>query len=160
MKNALERIGTIVLGIIGTPLFMVGGIVRGWRLLMDDPALGESIANLLLYGKRSFGMINEGIVVCKRIGDNIWSKDGPVSVLTIPQAIKRMRVSTWDIKDGKLWIKVVINDRLIGELEKELEEVANNETQEKLGNLFAMCEVGLQNKKLAEEEQMRIEDQT
>ena len=40
-------------------------------------------------------------------------------ILDVPSALLRMRVHTWDIKEGKLWIKVCINERLLKKLEQE-----------------------------------------
>ena len=58
--------------------------------------------------------------------------------------------------DGHVYFAVKSGLLLVGIVEPY--DVINESFVESLGSLFAMCEVALQNKKLAEEEQMRIEE--
>lgn len=129
MKNILQNILVGLLCLIMTPVFMVDGVVRQWRTVFGDPRGEDTVNNLLLYGRRNLGLYKCGMVVCKSLGDNIWSKDD-VWVMKIPDAILQMKVSTWDIMDGKLWIKVVVDDQLLDKLERELTKGAQNEAKE------------------------------
>lgn len=127
MKNILQNILVGLLCLIMTPVFMVDGVVRQWRTVFGDPRGEDTVNNLLLYGRRNLGLYKCGMVVCKTLGDNIWSTDD-VWVMDIPDAILQMKVSTWNIVDGKLWIKVVVDDQLLDKLERELtKEGADNE---------------------------------
>ena len=75
---------------------------------------------LLFYGALNLGVYDCGIqVVCRN--EVIYEAD-EIFPLDIPSEILRMRVHTWDVKDGKLWIKVTINERLLDELKKKGDE--------------------------------------
>ena len=130
MRFVLGKILEKLLFIIMTPMFMINGVVRAWWTIFGDLRGEGTVYNLILYGVRNLGHYNCGIVVCKKTGDNIWSSEGSTFVLDIPKSVLRMKVSTWDIKDGKLWIKVAINDRLLDKLEKELKGKVQNEVKE------------------------------
>jgi hypothetical protein len=73
-----------------------------------------------MYGCPNLGIYKAGLqVVCQR--ETIW-EDDDIFMLDLPSALLRMKVHTWDIRDGKLWIKVCINERLLKELAEAREE--------------------------------------
>jgi hypothetical protein len=99
---------------------MVIGIAGGWAAAFETHKRRLSVFNLLMYGCPNLGIYKAGLqVVCQR--ETIWEED-EIFMLDLPSALLRMKVHTWDIRDGKLWIKVCINERLLKELAEAREE--------------------------------------
>lgn len=134
MKKVLELIVAIVLGILMTPIWMIGGVIRFWKLLFDHPTVTESVESLLSYGSRAVGGYHGDVVICTKPSNVIYEKCWTFLSEGWPKAILHMKVYSFWIEDNKLWIKILINEKLMADLEKELAE----------------------RKRAAEEEQMRL----
>ena len=120
MKRKAERIKTFILFLIFCPVFAVLGIMEGWADSFETFRRRDSVCMLLFYGALNLGVYDCGIqVVCRN--EVIYEAD-EIFPLDIPSEILRMRVHTWDFKDGRLWVKVTINERLLAELKKKGDE--------------------------------------
>lgn len=116
----LEKIGSFLFFLVTIPGYMVIGIADGWSVAFETHKRRSSVLNLLMFGSLNLGIYEAGLqVVCQR--ETIWEED-EIFILNLPSALLRMKVHTWDIRDGKLWIKVCINERLLKELAEAREE--------------------------------------
>lgn len=127
----MKKIGRILYNlfffIITLPLCLLEAILKNWFTAFDHANGRLSVKGLLEYGSHDFFPGKEvPIVIAKNINKVIWEgKD--VLGTNIPESIMKMRVSCWNVRDGKIWIKVLINDRFIQELEEELKQKEDSE---------------------------------
>ena len=118
--KAFDKIGSFISFLVTIPMYIVTGIAEGWAAAFETHKRRLSVFNLLMYGCPNLGIYKAGLqVVCQR--ETIWEED-EIFMLNLPSALLRMKVHTWDIRDGKLWIKVCINERLLKELAEAREE--------------------------------------
>ena len=112
----------ILAGIITTPLWMIGGVIRFWKLLFDHPSVMNNVKNLLTYSSKAIYGFHGDVVICTKKSNVIY--EGYWNSLTenLPKAILRMKVCSFWIEDNKLWIKILINEKLMADLEKEIAE--------------------------------------
>ena len=133
MKKVLELIVAIVLGILMTPIWMIGGVVYFWKYFFDHPSAIKSVRKLLMYSARGYSGFVGDVVVCTNKNNTLYEGRWGMLINDWPRALCRMKVHSFWIDDGKLWIKVLINEDLIAKFEKELaerKEEVENETQE------------------------------
>lgn len=118
----LQYIVFILAGIITTPIWMIGGVIRFWKILFDHHTVTKSVGSLLSYGSRAIGGYHGDVVICTKPSNVIYEGCWTFLAENWPKAILRMKVYSFWIDDGKLWIKVLINEKLMADLEKELAE--------------------------------------
>lgn len=150
--KAFEKIGSFLSFMVTIPMYIVIGIAEGWAAAFETHKRRLSVFNLLMYGCSNLGIYKAGLrVVCQR--ETIW-EDDEIFILNLPSALLRMKVQTWDIRDGKLWIKVCINERLLKELAENREEkrITRN-IQARVPDVNTLSE-GKENKKNNENEMM------
>lgn len=112
----------ILAGIIMTPIWMIGGVIRFWKLLFDHHTVTENVESLLSYGSRALGGYHGDVVICTKPSNVIYEGCWTILSEGWPKAILHMKVYTFWIEDNKLWIKILINEKLMADLEKELAE--------------------------------------
>ena len=120
MKEILEIIAVILIGIITTPVWMIGGVVNFWKIMFDHPSKTKSVENLLQYGEKVYSGFEGNVVVCTHKSNVIYEGRWWMLTHDWPEAVRRMKVGVFWIEDNKLWIKILINDKLMADLEKEL----------------------------------------
>lgn len=127
MKKIGEVLYNLFFFIICLPLYLLEAILINWFTAFDQANGRLSVKGLLEYGRHGFFPGKEvPIVIAKNINEVIWEgKD--VLGTNIPASIMKMRVSCWNVRDGKIWIKILINDRFIQELEEELKQKEDSE---------------------------------
>ena len=118
----LQYIVFILVGIITTPIWMIGGVIRFWKLLFDHPTVTKSVESLLSYRSRKVGGYHGDVVVCTKPSNVIYEGCWTFLNEGWPKAILHMKVYSFWIEDNKLWIKILINEKLMADLEKELAE--------------------------------------
>ena len=122
MKKVLELIAVIVLGVALTPVWMIGGVVYFWRITFDHPSTVKSVRKLLMYSAREYSGFVGDVVVCTNKNNILYEGRWGMLINDWPQALCRMKVHSFWIEDNKLWIKILINEKLMADLEKELAE--------------------------------------
>lgn len=122
MKKVLELIAVIVLGVALTPVWMIGGVVYFWMVMFDHPSTVKSVRNLLEYGAKVYSCFDGDVVVCTNKENILYEGRWWMLTNNWPRALCRMKVCNFWIDDGKLWIKVLINEALMAKFEKELAE--------------------------------------
>lgn len=120
MKKITEALINFFCFLIMLPSAAISGVVELWHTAFDTPRGRRTVARFLQYGKHQYwASFDVPVVVCRHLGDNLW--EGECGIFAkVPQSILKMRVSAWNVIDGKIWIKVLINDKFIKELEEEL----------------------------------------
>lgn len=120
IMKAFEKIGSFIFFIVTIPAYIVIGVADGWAVAFETHKRRSSVFNLLMFGSLNLGIYEAGLqVVCQR--ETVWEED-EIFIINLPSALLRMKVHTWDIQDGKLRIKVCINERLLKELAEAREE--------------------------------------
>ena len=150
--KAFGKIGSFLTFLVTIPMYIVIGIAEGWAAAFETHKRRLSVFNLLMYGCPNLGIYKSGLqVVCQR--ETIWEED-EIFIHNLPSALLRMKVHTWDVRDGKLWIKVCINEQLLKELAEDREEkrIMRN-IQARVPDVNTLSE-GKENKKNNENEMM------
>lgn len=112
----------ILAGIITTPIWMIGGVIRFWKILFDHPSVVKNVEGLLSYSSKRIRGYHGDVVVCTKTSNVIYERCWTFLSEGWPKAILHMKVNSFWIEDNKLWIKVLINEKLMADLEKELAE--------------------------------------
>lgn len=125
-----QYIVSILVGIITTPVWMIGGVVRFWKIIFDHPSVVKNVKGLLSYSSKGIGGYHGDVVICTKKSNVIYKGYYGALITNLPQSIKRMKVDAFWIEDNKLWVKILINDMLMAKLERELAEAKNEDAQD------------------------------
>lgn len=125
-----QYIVSILVGIITTPVWMIGGVVRFWKIIFDHPSVVKNVERLLSYSSKGIGGYHGDVVICTKKSNVIYEGYYGTLITNLPQSIKRMKVDAFWIEDNKLWVKILINDMLMAKLERELAEAKNEDAQD------------------------------
>lgn len=115
--NFFEAIATIGLAIIFTPIAIIEAVLEFWKgILYGFNSLGE----FLNFGRVGY-FDSTALIVGTNINNILFDSKIPYSNTKSWDILCKMRVYSYNIHEGRLFIKVYYNDKLI-ELYKKAKE--------------------------------------
>ena len=120
-QKILQWCGMIVCAIISTPFAMIFGVARMWLILFDHPSTRRTVYKLLKFGEGYITGFDGDVVVCTKKSNVIYEAHYDLFA-NIPKAVKKMVVNAWWVEDNRLWVKVLVDDKLMDKLANELAE--------------------------------------
>lgn len=121
MKKIGEVLYNLFIFIIILPFCLIEAILVNWLSAFDHSNGRLSVRRLLEYGRNGFFSVKEVPIVIAKHKEVLWEGKDSMGD-SIPKSILKMRVSRWNVHDGKIWIEILINDKFIEELEEELKK--------------------------------------